>query len=242
LNDKEIYMLDLTFPEPFTRMLIRNNKRVTAIDHHISSKATTTLTYKYSYALHHSGAVLAWKYFHPNTKVPKFLLCVEDMDIWKLKIPGTRELYAYLDLYNFDFNLWSRFVKDFENTKKRQHIVALGRVIEQYIDKLMERQMSKSLRVVRLAGKTIYAINATGAFRSQLGHLLAEANPAKIGLVWWENGDGLIICSLRSIGGADVSKLAGKFGGGGHKHSASFRLKSIKDIPWKAVRNSVQRP
>lgn len=233
LKNKEIYTLDLTFPLPVTRKLIKENKRVTAIDHHVTSKKTTEMTYKHSYALHHSGATLAWKYFHPGKKVPKFLLSVEDMDIWTLKIPGTRELFAYLDLFDFDFATYSRLVRDFENEQKRQKIFEIGKTIDRHTNRLIDREINKNLRIVRLAGRKVYAINASSVFRSELGHKLAEANPEKIGLVWWEKSDGAINASLRSIGTADVAKLAEKFGGGGHKHSSSFRLKSIKDIPWK---------
>lgn len=236
LKNKEIFTLDMTFPEAITKKLIRTNKRVTAIDHHITSRKTTMLTYKYSYALHHSGATLAWKYFHPGKPVPSLLLSVQDMDLWKFKIKGTTELFAYLELHDFDFRKWSAIAKTFEDLQKRKKILKTGHLIQLYINRLLERQVNNSAHKVSLGGKTVLAANATGAFRSELGNLLAKASPSGMGLVWWENNDGLIAASLRSVGKADVGKLAERFGGGGHKHSASFRVRSLKDIPWKSIK------
>lgn len=104
LIEKEIYMLDFTYPLPYTKELMKHN-RVTAIDHHISAKPVTELTENYSYALDHSGSVLTWKYFHPKKKAPFLLRCVEDSDIWKWKIPKSKEILTYIDLFEHDFKL-----------------------------------------------------------------------------------------------------------------------------------------
>ena len=104
IKNKRIYTLDVTFPKPVTKRLMRDNISVTSIDHHISTKKITLMTHKPSYALNHSGSTLAWKYFFPQKPTPKLLLNIEDVDIWRRKIPGSPTLYAYLDLFDFNFN------------------------------------------------------------------------------------------------------------------------------------------
>src|SRR3989344_4937574 len=76
MKNKEVYMLDMTFPEKVTRRLMKD---------------------KSLYALSHSGCVLAWKYFFPKKPVPEFLLYIEDVDIWRQKMKGSHFLYCYLD-------------------------------------------------------------------------------------------------------------------------------------------------
>lgn len=235
LRGKEIYTLDMTFSESVTRQLIRDNIRVTSIDHHISSKAVTEMTQQYSYALDHSGAVLAWQYFHPDTPVPRMLLSVEDMDLWHLKIPGTAELYAYLDLFDFDFSVWSDLVADFEDDAKRATIIEMGAIVVRHENKVIEKMIAKYAHQIMLGDTIAYAINASSAFRTQMGHVLADRSPSGIGIVWWETSDGNVAVSLRGVGDADVAALAERYGGGGHKHAAGFRVNALKEIPWKNI-------
>ena len=47
----------------------------------------------------------------------------------------------------------------------------------------------------------------------------------RISLFFKENMDGILRCSLRSKGNLNVSALAQRFGGGGHKTAAGFKSK-----------------
>ncbi len=214
LTDKEIYSVDFAYPIPITKKLIRENKRVTAIDHHISSKTATLLTEKPLYAVNHSGAVLSWKYFHSGKKVPLLLSYIEDTDIWKFKLPHTKEIFAYLDLFNFDFRVWDKLVREFENPKRRKHWLQAGSIILKNEDRLISRLVANNKELVRFAGKKIYAINSP-LFQSEIGHILSAMKPP-IAIVWKEK-QGNIFVSLRSDGSVDVSKIAKRFGGGGHR-------------------------
>lgn len=238
LKDKEIYTLDITFSEPVTRELIANNIRVTAIDHHESSKAVTQSTQEALYAEDHSGATLAWQYFHPGEPVPELLLSVEDMDLWRLAREGTKELYAYLDLFDFDFATWSRLVGEFEDPEKRAAMLRTGTTLLQYESKLIERLISKDAHMVRFDGLVMHAINASSVFRNYIAIALAQSSPSGIGMAWWETGDGMIAVTLRSTGNVDVSALAAKHGGGGHPHSAGFRVASRAAIPWENIESA----
>lgn len=238
LRDKEIYTLDMTFTEPITRQLMTQNVRVTAIDHHESTQAVTLMTHQSLYAADHSGAVLAWNYFHPTASTPTMLLSVEDMDLWRLKVPGTKELYAYLDLFPFEFQTWSQLIDAFEQPAERSHMIETGATLLQHEEKMIERLISKDAHLVELAGYQVHAINASSAFRQYMGTALAAQSPSGVGLVWWETGDGYIAVSLRSAGVTDVAAIAAQYGGGGHPYSAGFRVKSFTDIPWKRVVSS----
>src|SRR3989344_5974238 len=100
-------MIDFTYDEPVMRELIRKNRRVTAIDHHISRKDEVALTHKPLFSNGHSGAILAWMYFFPGKPVPRLLQHVEDVDLWKFRMPYTREISAILDMADFNFAVWS---------------------------------------------------------------------------------------------------------------------------------------
>ena len=236
IKNKQIYTLDLTFPETITKRLIRDNVRVTAIDHHISSKPVTLKTFKPAYAVNHSGCMLAWNYFFPQKPAPKFLLNIEDVDLWRKKLPGSSALYAYLDLFDFRFEIWSGLIQDFETSSKRKRMLDAGNFLLKYEDKMTERCVNKNARLVKFDRYKVYAVNET-IFVSVVGAKLARLLPP-FAIVWREFKNGQVGVSLRGTGQVDLSLLAKKYGGGGHKDSAAFRLPSIKDIPWRPIRQS----
>jgi nanoRNase/pAp phosphatase (c-di-AMP/oligoRNAs hydrolase) len=67
------------------------------------------------------------------------------------------------------------------------------------------------------------AINANGLFASELGNQLAEQS-GTFALIWQLAGDGEVKASLRSKGNFDVAAIAARYGGGGHRNAAGFRL------------------
>ena len=234
LKNKEVYFIDFT-PNSETEMrrLLRDNIRVTCIDHHITAKSSVDLTYKPLFALNHSGSVLAWQYFHPGVRVPTLLRYVEDRDIWKWKLPVSKEISEYLDMFDFDFKKWSRIAGDLESVSRKKEYIKGGRLLLRYKTGLLE-SISGNAELIKFSGKTIYAINSPHDFASELGHLLSMRRPPFA--VIWNKESGLIKVSLRSIGDFNVGKLAQKFGGGGHKHSAGFSFPFKKGFPWKFIK------
>jgi len=232
LLGKEIYMIDITFDMPVMKGLIRNNRRVTAIDHHISRKNEVALTYKPLFSNGHSGAVLAWMYFFPGKPAPRLLRHVEDEDIWKFKLPYTREVSAILDLADFDFAVWSRLVRDFEKPPLRRKHIADGKLLLKYQNSLIERLVRHNAQLINFMGIKTLAVNSPN-FESEIGNVLRRKLPP-MGIVWREKGNRRTF-SLRSDSSCDVSKLAGKFGGGGHKKSAGFGMPLSAKLPWKRL-------
>lgn len=68
----------------------------------------------------------------------------------------------------------------------------------------------------------VYASDAAG--------LMAEGAP--FAATYYQDADGAFVFSLRSRGegGADVSEVAARYGGGGHKHAAGFRVASLEEL------------
>ena len=230
---KEIYMLDFVYDEEYLKDFIGRNKKVVAIDHHITNKRTAEMVPDHSYDISHSGAVLAWKYFHPDEKVPKLLAYVEDNDLWRHSLSSTRELWMYVDLFDFDFNIWSKLADDFEDPAKCEEYTEMGKLLLKYRSKTVERLISVHALPVSFEGFEAYAVNSR-AFHSEIGMRLAEKFPP-IAIIWGQENDGRIHISLRSDGSVDVSEIAAKFGGGGHKKAAGFYVASFEELPWKKI-------
>lgn len=230
LKNKEIYLIDVNYKAKSLKKLMSNNKRVTGIDHHISGRESTLMTEKYSFNNNHSGAVLAWKYFHTKQPIPKILAHIEDTDLWKFKIKNTKEIFAYLDLFDFNFQLWNRLAAEIENVKTWKKCLELGSTVLKYENKLVKRMINQNAELVEFEGYKTLAVNSPN-FSSQIGDGLVKILPP-IAIIWSER-KGKIIVSLRSDGSVDVSALAKKHGGGGHKAASGFSLDISKKIPWK---------
>ncbi len=233
LIDKELYFIDFSYSTDVVKDLIKNNKKVTAIDHHITAKDAVMITKNYVFDTNQSGAVLSWKYFHPNKPVPTLLKHIEDIDLWRFKIPHTREIMNVLEMMEFDFNKWDKFIKNIDILLKKKKVIEQGKIISSYKEHLIKKIVdSYSEKVEFLKYKTLVA-NGPSFFSSDLGSALVKKMPP-IGIVWSKK-DGKIIVSLRSDGSVNVAEIAQKFGGGGHKAAAGFTVEINKPLPWSAI-------
>ena len=231
LKGKEIYIIDFAFKKPIMEKLVRANKKVVALDHHISAEKTTKMAHFYVYALDYSGAVIAWKYFHPKRKVPSLLNYIEDIDIWKFKLPHTKEIMSFMELADFDFQIWDKIARDLENPKKKKEYIAKGALLLFYARKIIDKLALKA-SPVKFAGYRTLAVNSP-ILQSEIGNLLTKKRPP-VGIVGSEKEGGIRV-SLRSNGKVDVSKIAAKYGGGGHMAAAGFSVPGGK-FPWKHIK------
>ena len=236
LKGKEVYMLDFCYSAREMQAISRDADKLIVIDHHASSQESAIkYSTKHVFNLNNSGAVLAWKYFFPKQKVPKLLLYIEDKDIWKWSLKGTQEYLAFLETHNFDFKVWDKLIKDFEDIIKRKSFYEKGLAITSFNKQQIDTLVSSAERVL-FNNRKCLAVNSP-VFVSEIGHVLALKSKS-VGIIWCKKGNKLKI-SMRSNGKIDVSKIAVKKGGGGHKAAASFSLDiadSVIKLPWKRVK------
>ncbi len=238
LTDKEIYILDFSFPKEVLQTLIDTNKSVLVIDHHISAKDDVEAFSDNIFDNDHSGAVLSWQYFHPDTPVPSLLTYIEDTDIWKFALPESREFSTALGTVDMNFQAWDALVESLKNEDNLINFIAKGALLAKFEDRLIAHMMTRKERVL-FEGNEIWALN-NSEYVSVLGNKLAELNLAEeqtpIGIVYYHS-DGRVKISLRSIGDIDVSAIAQKYGGGGHKNAAGMAVKSFDDLPFTFIPN-----
>ncbi len=230
IKGKEVYIVDFGFKEPVMRKLVRAN-RVVALDHHVSAEKATKMADEYVYALNNSGAVIAWKYFHPKKPVPLLLRHVQDVDLWKFKLPNTRELVAYMGLVKYDFKIWDKLARELENPKRYEIYAEKGRELLRYENLMIERLLEGAM-VAKFEGYKTLVINSP-VLHSEIGNRLTKLAPP-IAIVWSEKS-GIRRVSLRSNGKVDVAKIAEKYGGGGHKAAAGFSFGLKNPFPWKII-------
>lgn len=233
-KDKEIYFVDFVPKEEDLQKLIASNKSVTAIDHHKSSEATVKIAENRVFDISKSGAVLAWEFFHPEESVPLISRYVQDMDIWTWKLPDAEAVINYIELMPFGFSTWDKLRDEMESSDTREKIFEKGRLLTRAQDIMMDRVIENSAQTVLFEGYEILAVNNSAVeIKSKIGNRLCKMKPP-IGIVWYERKDAIAI-SLRSDGSVDVSELAQKYGGGGHRAAGAFTLPLGSKLPWKIL-------
>lgn len=264
----EVVILDFSYPPALIERMAGIARSVTLIDHHVSALKewagrtqvvgnVHTFTHPHlpltvRFDMTKSGARLAWEHFHPESAIPLAIQHIEDQDLWRFSLEGTRPFCRALRLMPFDLETWHCLISESSETSSPRYIETLnqGTAIETFFQREVERLAQSPLRMpARLRGEPVdalqasrhgrefishedlawlavggLAINANALFASELGNLLAEQS-ASFGMVWQLSGDGEVKISLRSQSGRpDVSVIAARYGGGGHASAAGFRL------------------
>lgn len=234
VKNRIVYTLDFTYYPPHLEKFIKDNKKVITIDHHISAQDFIKKIPEHVFDINHSGAALAFKYFHPGKKLPRMVGTVEEEDLWKFKSKNVKEVLAYTGLLDFEFKIWDKLISDGEKESNYRKYAEKGAAIILYEDKIIKNIIINNAYPVIFEGHKIYAINAPHFLRNQIGALLSKKYPP-FSLVWQRDKNRIEV-SLRSNGNLNVSEIAVKFGGGGHHNAAGFSLPANSKFPWKDVK------
>lgn len=225
--EKEVFVVDFSYKRSDMKTLCEHASHITVIDHHISAikdlegldDEIDNLTLHFSG--HHSGAVMTWNYFFPDTPPPKLLQLIEDRDLWTWRMSQTKDVTTGLFARGFDFDLWSGVIK--AGTQGLDELASLGRVLNEKFDADLARIIKAGKHRLTIAGYDVPAVNAPGMYASEGGNILSAGEPFA---AVYQIMDGKLNVSLRARGdepqAVDVSVIASKFGGGGHKNAAGF--------------------
>lgn len=215
-KDSTVYLLDFTYSATQMQRLIDNNRSVVVIDHHKTAmEALKDLRGNWSgiFDMTHSGAYLTWTYFNA-TEPPDIIKYVEDRDLWNWKLPMSKEINSAIRSYKQDIATW-----DILFAMPIVHLEEQGCAIEKYRDNAIRMAASK-YTMATVSGHRVPVINCTnGEIVSEVLHELAKDHEFAVAYSIF-NKD--FKFSLRSIGDFDVSAIAKKHGGGGHRNAAGF--------------------
>lgn len=234
-DTREVYVLDFSFPPELMAHLRNRVQVVKWIDHHKTAFEDLGLDPEARYEVsagHYtlldnsrSGAWLAAEHF--LGAVPRLLKHVDDRDRWQFNMPGTQAIHAALQLERpWTFEKWHNLVEDDRCTKLRRTGESVLKVYEHQV-----RDTVATAKWCDLDGLRGMAVNAREHI-SEVGNRLAFTSET-FGLVWYyDAATGMCNCSLRSVGDYDVSEIAKRYGGGGHKNAAGFRAHMHQLMGW----------
>lgn len=165
-----------------------------------------------------SGAALAWDFFIGGER-PEFIEYVQDRDLWRKALPYGDEFTIALRSYPQEFEVWDRFVEG----SGAALLIQEGHNIQRYY-RLRVEELKRSAYAARIGNDRCYVSNAPYFAASEVAGELCERADASFGACYFEAEQGRYQYSLRSRGDFDVSAVARKYGGGGHKNAAGFTV------------------
>ncbi|OYX62723.1 MAG: hypothetical protein B7Y88_13805 [Sphingomonadales bacterium 32-64-17] len=242
---KHVLIVDFSFPEAQLRALVMDGAAsVLVLDHHKTAAADlapfclerdgfpgfadgesiTEALQKCGpilaiFDMDRSGAGLAWDFAHGEGDRPQLVNLVEDRDLWRFDW-GDASKFLHLALSSGE----ATFTRWIEADANIDAFIETGRAIASYRDKLVDEIVERAVCVV-IDDKYGMGVDCPYALASDVGHRLLDDWPNTEFAAAIVRTDQTISYSLRSRDDrVDVSEIARKFGGGGHRNAAGFKV------------------
>jgi oligoribonuclease NrnB/cAMP/cGMP phosphodiesterase (DHH superfamily) len=218
-DGSDVFILDFSYPKEILRDLNTRSNSLLVLDHHISAQRELEGEPYAVFDMKKSGAVLAWEHFHPGVEVPMLLQHIQDRDLWNWDLLGTHEILSGLaleeDISNpTDVSGWGNLCECLEPLWES------GGNISIYQDKQVFKATQKDkVKHITIFGYKAIVINTT-TLPSEIGNRLCELYDIDLAITWHVDSLGKVRLSLRADGRVDVSEIAKRLGGGGHKNAS----------------------
>jgi oligoribonuclease NrnB/cAMP/cGMP phosphodiesterase (DHH superfamily) len=224
---ERVYFVDYSFTEKtlyILNQLLSKQCEIIWCDHHISS---LNLIEKYPLLNKIkgirregiSGAALTYMYFNNISfkNLPMYIKYISDYDCWKYEY-GDYTTYFKLGMdtipHDIFDNIWNEFI-DIDTVFK---VIEKGKLIKTYIDLDNKEYLDSYGYESELEGYKCYVINK----KTNSWIFGDKINEYPLVIVWVFDGEKYSYSLFSESKEIDCSKIAEKFGGGGHKGAAGF--------------------
>jgi oligoribonuclease NrnB/cAMP/cGMP phosphodiesterase (DHH superfamily) len=232
--NEQIVLVDFSFA-PADMQRLRDGWRFIWVDHHVSSieplgEAMAEVPGQRS--IEEAACVLAWRTFFPSMPVPQAVALVGDRDTWRMQFPETRAFGEGLFQERLDpanDELWAALLGD--DRGRVEQLIERGRIL--YAARLtnIAAVVAQFGFETSFEGHRTLAVNHRG--NGDMGEYIRQAG-FEIGYCYVEvvrAGQLQTTVTIYSDE-LDVSEIARKFGGGGHRGAAGFQfLRADRPFP-----------
>lgn len=235
---RQVILVDFSYKRPVLEEMANKAQSILILDHHKTAEADLAgfppppfhpdhrgwLPDRGVYAafdMHRSGAQITWDHFH-NAPRPNIVDYTGDRDLWRFTLPLSREVNAFVFAYEYEFRNWDYLDAATRDPMGVQHVADMGGAIEKKHHKDVAELVAVTKRRMTIGGRSVPVANLPYTLTSDAGHLMAKGEP--FAACYWDTPDGRVF-SLRSTDeGDDVSEIAKRYGGGGHRNASGFKM------------------
>ncbi|MDE2400535.1 MAG: phosphoesterase [Burkholderiales bacterium] len=226
MTGRSVYILDFSFSEDLMKGIDEQAASLVMLDHHKSAADKLSGFQCRCGAVHfdmsQSGAMLAWKFFHPSQPVPDLIRFIQDRDLWNWAFPESAPFLSALDMEPNDFARWAE-IAAFTPEQVAEFSQRGGAMNEKFL--ALCRDIADSAAPVTFNGQAGLMANCPGAFTSEVGNLLAE-KCGTYALLWSVSKEAVVKVGLRAVSTFNAIPLAESMGGGGHPQACGFRMET----------------
>lgn len=219
-----VYLVDFSYKRDVVLQMLDTAAHITLIDHHKTAieDLTGIDSDKFSAVtdLNRSGATLAWDFLFPDESRPLLLGHVEDRDLWRFKLPGTREIQAFVFAHEYTFELWDKLMA--ADQVELLKMTAAGAAIERKHHKDVAELVAVCKRRMVIGGHDVPTASLPYTLTSDAGNLMAQGEP--FAACYWDTDEHRCFSLRATDDGLDVSEIAAQYGGGGHAKAAGFKV------------------
>lgn len=233
VTDRLVIIVDFSFPLDTLREMARTARAVLVLDHHKTAAealgelkpaplnfhtwAEKPPALSAVFDMDRSGAGITWDFFFPHSQRPDLINHIEDRDLWRFKLEGTREILANLFSYTQDFHVWDGLME-----QPISAAIAAGVAINRKHQKDVADLVTSCKHRMVIAGHDVPVANLPHIYASDAGHLMAQGE--KFAACYQDSTDHRYFSLRSNDAGIDVSEIAKRYGGGGHRNAAGFKV------------------
>ena len=229
-EEDNIYILDFSLPEEMIRELSCKVNHIYIIDHHKTAQFLLNLNIdnvSVDFNNNMSGAMLTFNFFSDrgiNPLEPELFEYVQDRDLWKWELQGSKEVSAALALMVEKNNIQS-FRKAYDTFDESECAFKdIGTITLKTQEKQVSEKVDKCYDI-KILGQHFKIINATENI-SELGNAICNKYDMPSIMFFYTSLD-TVVLSFRSLEHlTDVSVVAKHFNGGGHAQSSGATISS----------------
>ncbi len=214
----KVAIVDFSYPRNVLMDMVENVEDLLVIDHHKTAAEQLRGLQFCKFDMERSGAIQTWAHFYPgDVMYPALLMYVEDRDLFRNGMPDTLEVNAAISARIRAFDEWDHI----DRFGLPEQMGVEGRAILAAYERMVDR-IVREAHAGEIDGCSMMVCNSP-VLQTEITHRLLTDHPGvQVAACWFERGDGKLVWRLTSRGDVDVSALAKKRGGGGHKAAAGY--------------------
>lgn len=218
--NERLVIVDFSFERDLMIMLGNKVKEMIVLDHHKTAEENCKGLDFCKFDMNESGASLAWRHYFPNEEIPKLVAYVRDRDLWLKQLSFTELVNAYIQSFPMEIKTYEELNKTLESDFGFRSAVGQGEAILRYKDQMVSNICDTAVIWHTEDGK-IPTVNTAFLF-SEVGAELCKRFPESPYSQYYFDRlkDNTRQWGFRSDGRFDVSEVAKRRGGGGHKTAA----------------------
>lgn len=231
VTGRNVILVDFSYKRAALLQMAEQATNLLILDHHktaMKDLVDLPASVDVEFDLDRSGAMIAWEYFHPGRQAPVLFDHIQDRDLWRFALLGTREITAAVYSHELTLDTFGHLVAAGERKLYNE-----GLPLVRKMNNDVAAIIRDASRTMRFGDWLVPAANVPWMYASDVAGELSKGHPFAV--TYYDDATGRRF-SLRSTEeGADVSLIAEALGGGGHQHAAGFRMTREEAIDFEVA-------